>query len=571
MILKTGKKIISLIVIFLMCFSMFCFNAGCKKSNVIKLEVYSQLANFQGKQAGMLGTLLKDKFNVELNIISDEEGIYETRMESGFLGDIVVWGSNGKEYKEAINQGLLYDWEEDNLLDEYGPYIKEHMSAALEANREVNPDKKIHGFGHNVATSAEDHEAFFYTWDIRWDLYKQLGYPEVTDLDSYLQLLKAMKQICPTDDNGNPTYAVSLWPDWDGAMVMYVKAFASAYYGYDELALGLYDSQTGKFHGALEDNGPYLTSLKFFNKLYQEGLLDPDSSTQTYDQMCEVVSNGGTFFSIFDYAGSGQFNTDANIAKNRMMLPLVPSEATVVGYGMSLIGGNRIWSIGADTKYPELCMEIINWLCTPEGSMTIFHGLKGVIWDYDENRKTKFTDFGRTCTNDPTTLLNGQKWTSPYTNKTYTLSGSFNDGKLQINNTTWSMNATNPDTGERYNWKFWENEMGDPKCDIEADWREKTGCKSNDEYINKCNYSVVPAVNYSESVRSDELELKWQNVTTKLKEYSWKCIYAKNDGEFSYLVKEMKKVCNGYGYADVLAWSEGEAAIKWALQQEAAK
>lgn len=566
--MKLSKKIISLAVIFLMCFPMFLFGAGCKDKNVITLDVYSQLANFNGKQPGMLATLLKDKYNVELNIINDPDGTYEARMESGFLGDIVVWGSNGSEYKNAIEQGLLYNWEDENLLDEYGPYIKENMSIALESNREINPDNKLYGFGHNVASSAADHEAFFYTWDIRWDLYKQLGYPAVTDLDSYLELLKDMKEICPTDDLGNETYAASLWPDWDGNMVMYVKAFASAYYGYDELALGLYDSKTGQFHGALEDGGPYIAALRFFNRLNQAGLLDTDSSTQTYDDMSQVVKNGGTFFSIFDYAGSNSYNSDAHIAQNKMMLPLVPSEANVIGYGMSLYGGNRVWSIGADTEYPELCMEIINWLCTPEGTMTIYNGLQGLIWEYDENGKTKFTDFGRTCNNDPTTLLNGKEWVSPYTQKKYILDSNFNDGKLQLNNTTWSINATNPDSGEKYNSKFWQNEMEEPKCDLEADWRSKTESVSPEEYMNKCNYTIVPAVNYAESVRSDELDTTWSNVSRELKKYSWNCINAKNDGEFDYLVKQMIKVCNSFGYAECLTWSEGEAAIKWALQQE---
>ena len=80
---------------------------------------------------------------------------------------------------------------------------------------------------------------FFYNWDVRWDLYKQLGYPKVKDLNDFEDLMVKMQKLCPKDDSGNKTYAVSLWPDWDDAMVMYVKATATAYYGYDELGCGL--------------------------------------------------------------------------------------------------------------------------------------------------------------------------------------------------------------------------------------------------------------------------------------------------------------------------------------------
>ena len=89
----------------------------------ITLDVYSQLANFSGIQQGWGAVMLKDKFNVELNIIPDQDGTYETRVASGNLGDIVVWGANGQDYKNAVEKGLLLDWEEDNLAETYAPYI----------------------------------------------------------------------------------------------------------------------------------------------------------------------------------------------------------------------------------------------------------------------------------------------------------------------------------------------------------------------------------------------------------------------------------------------------------------
>ena len=55
-------------------------------------------------------------------------------------------------------------------------------------------------------------------------------------------------------------------------MVMFVKSTASAYFGYDEFGIGLYDSDKQEYHPCLEENGPYLTALKFYNTLYQKGL-----------------------------------------------------------------------------------------------------------------------------------------------------------------------------------------------------------------------------------------------------------------------------------------------------------
>ncbi|HHW90261.1 MAG TPA: hypothetical protein GX745_05100, partial [Clostridiales bacterium] len=204
------------------------------------------------------------------------------------------------------------------------------------------------------------------------------------------------------------------------------------------------------------------------------------------------------------------------------------------------------------------------------GSMYNFNGLQGLIWDYDKDGNTYFTEFGRKCADDPTTLLNGKIWKSPWSGKTYELSSNFNDGKLQINNTTWARDVVNPDSnGETYNDKSWKLERGEPRCDVEAAWREWAESTTEEEYMRKReNYTVCPAINYSESVRDDELELVWTKVSAKLKELTWKAMYAEHEGEFNYLVSKMIADCKDLGYDQCKEWSENEAAIKWRMQQE---
>ena len=270
------KKVITLVLATSMVVGLLT-GCGSSKSDAITLTVYSQLANYSGEMQGWFAKVLLDKFNVKINLISDADGVYETRMEAGDLGDIVIFGSDGKKYQQAIEAGLLFDWEEDGLLEEFGPYILENMPYALEKNKEVSAIRDanetiisadtIYGFGHNVASSSESHDAFFYTWDIRWDLYQQLGHPAINNLADMVTLFEDMKAICPTDDNGKPTYAMSIWPDWDGNYVMYVKSMATAYYGYDEMGFGHYNPSNGEYYYVLDENSPYLELLHFFNPL----------------------------------------------------------------------------------------------------------------------------------------------------------------------------------------------------------------------------------------------------------------------------------------------------------------
>lgn len=557
------KKMMSLILVMVMMMTIF---AGCSSNSAtgegneepITLTVYSQLANYSGELTGWFAQELLERFNVIISIVPDTVGVYSTRMEAGNLGDIVIWGSDGDKYKDAVDAGLLFDWNEDELLADYGPYINEHMTAALEKNAEISGGT-VYGFGHNVATSSADHEAFFYTWDIRWDLYKELGYPSYNNLDDLMDVMLQMKELQPLDDAGNPTYAVSLWPDWDGSMVMYVKSLATAYYGYDELGLGLYDVETGELHDTLEVDGPYLESLKFFNDLYRNDLLDPDSIVQTFDEVTAKVQNGGTFFSIFNFAGSLSYNSDTHVSENKMMLSLTPSEATPIVYGMNVKGGNRIWSIGAKTQYPELAMEIINWLSTPEGRMISEHGPKDICWYYDEDGNTVATELGKLMHNDRTTSFPEE--TGYY--------GEFNDGANQMNNTTWSIDAENPDSnGEKYNWDSWKSNHVDPLNETEADWRNTFSVDSVQDYLASNPYSVALGTSYSESRKDDELKVVWEQVTKTIVDYSWKAIYAKSDKEFELIVDQMIKNAEAYGYDQCVEWSEEEAAIRKALEDE---
>lgn len=567
---KIIKKLLAITMIITMvsgCFVACKDDDDAKGNEPITLTVFSELANISGEQVGWSAKILKDKFNVVLNIIPSGEGVFETRMESGDLGDIVVWGGEDN-YGKAVKAGLLYDWNDEDLVKTYGPDIYKNMSKALEKNQLLTKQitkgesDTLYGFGFNVATTSSDVQSFLYTWDIRWDLYKEIGYPEVNDLDDLVSVFEKMKEVCPTDDNGNETYAVSLWPDWDGDMVMYVKALATAYYGYDEQGLGVYDPDTGEFHDALEKDGPYLECLKFFNTLYQKNLLDPNSMTQTYTGMDEKLKASGVFWSIFNYSGSLGYNGKDNLAKNRLMTSLVPTEAEPIVYGMSVQGGNRIWSIGANTEHPELCMEIINWLCTPEGTMIYNYGPKDLCWYYDEEGYTHFTDFGKDAYFNRDKQMTGD----------YAGTGTFNDGALQINNTTWSIDANNPDSnGEKYNYQSWRSYQEAAANEIEQDWRDYFGVESVQEYMNKQKATVAPATTFALDAKSDEFKTVWSSVTDVIVTYSWKAIYATSDAEFDKLVDEMIKQAEGYGYDECVKWSVEQAARRHELEEAVRK
>lgn len=520
----------------------------------VTLDVFDQLANYSGEQIGWFGQIMLEKFNVKLNIIPDPDGVYETRMESGNLGDIVIWGNDSDEYMQAVEKGMLFDWNEDDILSDYGPYIKEHMPYALEKNTNLSGGT-TYGYGFDVAVDPSARGDIMYTWDLRWDLYKELGYPEIKNMDDMVEVLAQMKEICPKDDNGKTTYGVSLFNDWDGDMVMFVKSTASAYYGYDEFGFGLYDSETQEYHPCLEKDGPYLTALKFYNNLYQRGLLDPDSQTQKYDGMVEDYQNGTAFLNVFNFLGSAMYNSETHAADGKAMYPCPPEEASPIAYGLNVYGGNRIWSIGAKSEYPELCMAILNWLSTPEGRMTAEYGPKDVCWYYDENGKTCFTELGKAAKLDIKTEMSDG------------YSGTFEDGNFKMNNQTWALDTENLDSnGDTYNYKKWDSFITEPNSEIEADWREHTGARTPDEYMGSRPFKLAPGTTYSAGTKSDELLVLWNQVADCIKTNSWKAIYASSDEEFDKIVDEMIAKANEYGYDKCIEFQENEVKLRAAAE-----
>ena len=282
--------------------------------------------------------------------------------------------------------------------------------------------------------------------------------------------------------------------------------------------------------------------------------------TQTYNEMSEKVQAGGVFYSIFDYAGSQLYNSEAHLTEGKGMYPIVPKDATPLCYGMNVLGGNRIWTIGANTEYPELCMAIINYLSTPEGYMTYWWGPKDLCWYYDDEGLTHFTELGELAYKDRKGTMMPDEWGG----------GSFNDGTFQANNTTWSKDAPNPDSnGETYNCENWASRLVDTKFEIFQDWRDYSGQMTMQMYMDSVPHKIALGTSYTESKRSDELKIIWEQVAKCIVNYSWQAVYASSDEEYDRIVAEMTQKCQEYDpNGECLAWCNNEAALRHALEEE---
>ncbi|WP_274653869.1 extracellular solute-binding protein [Paenibacillus humicola] len=532
--------------------------------DVYKIDVYSQLANFSGKQGGWFAKVIKDKFGIEMNIISQnlEGGAnkYATQMASGNLGDLVVFGTDGQDYLDAIKAGALLDWTKDGLLDKYGQDIVKTLPQAIDKQKKFYGDgKSVYGIGFdaaaNGASGPSEGNTMTYQLDMRWDLYQKMGSPKIKTMEDILPVLKKMQELEPKSDSGRPTYGFSLWSDWDGNMMTLAKQFACMY-GYDESNMLLVSADQDKYQGLLDADGFYLRTLKLYYDANQMGLVDPDSLTQKFDDVSNKYRDGQVLFSWFPWLDSA-YNTPNHTDQGKGFEMVGFDQQRIYSYGQNPYGGNRIWSIGSKAKHPEKLMQLIDWLYTPEGVMTMTNGPEGLTWEMKDG-KAVLTDFGKKALRDGTTQVPDQ-WGG----------GQYKDGTNQINNTTLKISNINPNTGEPYDWNSWSSVLKDNPNPVDKSWRETTGALTPHELLQKNNQLAInKALPEPAAVMDQTLNQKLNQVATVIKQYSWKMVFAKNDSEFNQLKDEMISKAKGLGYDDLVKWQAEQTQKVFAQRKQ---
>ncbi len=126
---------------------------------------------------------------------------------------------------------------------------------------------------------------------MRWDLYKEVGYPEMNTLEDLLPILQQMQEAKGTTEDGKRVYSFSLFSDWDGDSMSNAVQLAQMY-GYNTVGYALARADGSDIQGLLDDDSEYMRALKFYYEANQLGLVDPESTTQNYDTLYSKFQGG---------------------------------------------------------------------------------------------------------------------------------------------------------------------------------------------------------------------------------------------------------------------------------------
>ena len=231
-----------------------------------------------------------------------------------------------------------------------------------------------------------------YSLVIRTDILDQLKLKAPTTWDELYTVLKAMKQAYPavypfSDRWSKPTVGGSLFN------ILGSSYGAPGGWGYQH---AVWDDKAKKFFYAGASD-KYKQWVTYLNKLVSEGLLDPESFTQTDDLARQKLANGKSFVIsgnaqvlVNDYrADLAATNPSAKVTK--IPLPIGPEGE--INPASRLENGIMISTKARDSKNFVAMMQFIDWLWYSDAGQEFAKwGVQGVTFNKDSSGKDTLAD-----------------------------------------------------------------------------------------------------------------------------------------------------------------------------------
>lgn len=516
---------------------------------VTTIEVYDVAANYQGIQSGWFGDLVKEKFGLELNIFApntsgDAAALYQTRCSSGKLGDIILL--DNADFIDCIDAGLIKDMTE--MIWEY-PNLSEFKTQIEAWNTQTGDGSKIWGIPTEMTNTSPDSYSQsnpFSSPCLPWDYYRELGCPEIKDLDDLLDVLEQMQTAHPTNAAGDKAYAISLWKDWDNFGMENVCQTAK-WYG-QEVNESVLIGNDNSMMSLIDENGAYYKMVEFFFKANQRGLIDPDSSIQdwttTDEQKLRTYRKYLCWYN-WEMNLASITLTDEDKAAGKGFVNIPVSDLNIYQVADSYYGSGRVWGIGStvDEETTKKIMEFFDWMASPEGVTYMWDGIEGVTYTVDESGRFVQPD-------DSVEYVSGAKnlpeeWGG----------GLYGDGSCKLNQYIVSNMSINPDNNEPYSLSYWSSNLEKPKDARYVEWTEQFGTDTQTEYyLENGLMKTVPNVNVVLTSDTTDIALIRSQCGKEITNASWKMIFAKDRAEFDAFWAEMKENLAGFGWDELLAF-----------------
>ena len=341
---------------------------------------------------------LADLVGVEIRYVymTDEE--YAAGLASGDLPDIVA---TSKNLSRILENGVALNAE---------PYLEKYCPNLLQGDARLtydvfkqlgNEEDGFYFFPAKIGYNGVgfDNETSARGYIVRWDYYKELGYPPVNNEDDYLNVLLQMHENHPFTEDGYPTYlyGTDKFNGYDTAFRAELSLDYWAPYKYQNnmFTNEIYDGYTDPAHSM------WWTCMEWENKLYRagraDGSYDLELFTQTQEQFDAKCARG-------QYLGLHSVNKTfykENVKKDPDTLAgynIIPTAAANYYTNVYQLLGNGpgyMWFISANSPHKEEALRLFNYMYDPDFVRELTLGRQGETWDYDENGVPRMNEYGQ--------------------------------------------------------------------------------------------------------------------------------------------------------------------------------
>lgn len=354
----------------------------------VEITFWDKDALETGSQNTTVANAIAEKTGVRLNVVNGDAQKFKVLLAGGDLPGIVNsnYGDLGVDAQALLQSGQLIAL--DDLIEEHAPNIKEKFADAIEYSKEfLSNDGKLYYLPVQINkatdTKVVDRSGANLALYTRYDLYKEIGSPEIKSVDDYLEALKAMQDAEPETENGGKTYAISGWSDW--GLWMWTIPY-QAMSGVTNWSYGMCYDMVNQEPLATYYSEPFWNCMEFYNKAYNMGILDPEIFTQKYDNYMDKLKNGQTFVTYANWLYNTANDAYAANGTPEKGFEIVP---TGLDYMYGAYDGDKPFGWAQDyplalTKNcedPVKAIEMIDYLFSEEGARLLNSGVEGVHWE----------------------------------------------------------------------------------------------------------------------------------------------------------------------------------------------
>lgn len=330
----------------------------------------------------------KTGVNVKLEVPSGEANEHITlMMTSGKLPDLISLGSWETAVKKLWEGDHVYALNE--LAEQYDPYFfKVAGDGTLKWYRQENGN--TYGVPNDSYSPNLMHEtgmtAANQTFLVRKDLYEDMGSPDLSTPEGFLNALQLLKDK---------------YPEYKGQPISPFFAQGNVPYGMTEYLqnlLAVPHEKDGKVYDRLTDPD-YIAWLKTFRTAYERGLINVDFLVDSDTQVEEKTNNARYFMMVREWTGMTAVNPMLAAGKDPDSYYIaVDGPQNSNGDSAKLFPGNMdgwmVTMISKSTKNPERAIRFLTYLSSEEGQRDLFLGKEGETWDTANGKpqlKAEFT------------------------------------------------------------------------------------------------------------------------------------------------------------------------------------